>query len=188
MSKLVTLDDMITHLKLKKASGDVRYNIQRLLDAVEDNLARECNREFGAAATIVDEPHDGSGTKLAYTNKPIAVLNGIKLGRKKESTLTHNDADIVVYAIGSRKIVRTDGCVWPEGVRNVWLSYDAAADIPELAILAVKDVVALTFRRMGSEDSRSEKIGDHWQQMVLAIDESLWWSQAISLLHRPTLG
>lgn len=185
MSKLVTADQMISYLNLDDQE-DFEI-IQEILDAAEDMLERECNRVFGIAGTVVDEVHDGTGTKTIFADKPIASLTQVRIGRKKEETIIHTDADVLTFKVGSRKL-QLISRKWTAGTNNVWLDYTSQADLPELAKSAVKEAVAIIYRKRGKEDSRSEKAGDYSQELVKAIDESLTWKQAVNLLHRPSLG
>lgn len=185
MSRLVTVGELIAHIG-DEATGKETF-LQSVLDAVEDMLQKESGHNFADGGTITNEVHDGTGTANLYADRPIKSLTLIQTGRAKDRTIDHTDVDILVWSVGSRRLSLINR-VWPDGLRNVWLSYKSQDDLPDLAKLAVKDVSVMIFNRLGDEHLKSEKMADTAYAYITTLDESSFWSRAVALLHRPALG
>jgi hypothetical protein len=138
---------------------------QAILDGVEAAFERECGRTaipFVAAQSARAEVRDGSGSEAIWLDYPITTLTSITLGydhTDPDETLTVAD---LLYASGTRRIVRQDGWFGPfEAPRYVKVTYDAAADLPADAKLAVLREAARRYRARGSEEVKSETMGPY---------------------------
>ena len=182
MAKIVTVSETQEYLKIAAGTDDIV--LQKIVDGLEDLLERESGQTFHSAGSVVDEPYEGTGTARLYLNRPILAVTSIKLGVDKLDTL---DVQYVMYEVGKRRLYRTDGN-FPEGPFRVWVSYNYAENKPTAARNAILEVAAMVYRRRGSEDARSETLGPFSHSLAQAAEESVQWSKAMELLHRPLLG
>lgn len=185
MAKLVETDELIQYLDADESDATV---IAALRDAVESLLCEATGREFSPPVDVVDEIHNGTGTKYLYTNKPVALLVGLRVteGTDSASELVIDVSNDVIFERGKRKLTGRF-TRFPRGHANIMVSYESEDDRPEIARQAVREVVAMMFRARGTEGARSEQTGPLRQVMKRSIDESLSWKIAVDLLHRPLL-
>jgi hypothetical protein len=161
---LVTLAEFDTWLGgAVAAENDMRT---ALLEQVEATLERECGRTaipFRAAQTGRIEKRDGTGGRSLYMDYAINDITSISLGYVEAVTLDPDDDDIVRWAAGSRRITRVDGGTF--GCHGspllVTVTYDAQADLPADAKIAVLRMAATLYRRRGSEEVKSETMGPY---------------------------
>jgi len=198
MPVLVTRAELKTYLGDAPASADDAL-LDALIDDVEALFASDTGRlitSFAAAGTARTEVHDGTGSPYLYLDSPIAVLTSVKLGYDSASpdeTLTISDKNVLVYAVGERRLVRTDGgCFgfagWP---RYVQVVYDFGADLAANAKLAIKSVVASVYRQRGSEGMRSETVGAFYsytrEDAQSATASNDFWQEAVAANARGQL-
>lgn len=193
MPVLVSLADLKTYLGDAPASADDTL-LTQLIDDVEALFASETGRAIGsyqAAGSARTEVHDGTGSSVLYLDYPIVTLTSVTLGYDASvpaETLAITDRNVLVYAVGERRITRTDGgrfgrAEWP---RYVQVVYDCGADLPDDASLAIKSVVAMSYRRRGSEDVKSETLGSFYSHTMVddmaAVDP--FWRAAVMANRR----
>jgi hypothetical protein len=195
MSVLVSLAELKSYLGDAPPSDDDAV-LAELLDNVEANFASETGRtidSFQAASSARTEVLDGTGSRELYLDYPVTALTSVKLGYDASSpdeTLAVSDKNVLVYAAGSRRLVRTDGgrfghSDWP---RYVTIVYDFGADLPDSAKLAIKSVAASAYRRRGSEAEKSETLGAFYSHTLidsLATTDPFWTSAVMAnrLVH-----
>lgn len=160
--------------------------IDTLLESVEDMLERACDRAgdglrarpFQRAEGGREEVHDGVESDTLYLDYPIDSITSITLGldvNDPDEELDPDDVQVVVWGEGKRKLQRVDGCTFgPCYPRYVHIEYEAQADLPAVAKLAVQSVTAMLYRRRGSEDAKSESLGDFSHTMATLKDDVVW--------------
>lgn len=196
MPVLVTLAELKTYLGDAPASADDTL-LTQLIDDVEALFASETGRalsSFQAAGSARTEVHDGTGSSTLWLDYPIVALTSITLGYDAsvpDETLTIADRNVLVYAVGERRIMRTDGgrfgrVGWPGYVQVV---YDFGADLPDNAALAIKSVAAMAYRRRGSEAEKSETLGSFYSHTMVddiaTVDP--FWTMAVAANRRTLL-
>jgi hypothetical protein len=187
---LVDDQDIYDYLDLSPSEDDPNSNVLKIRDAVEAQFAHDTNRTFGPAAVIVQEMYDGSGTHSMFTRRPIAILDNIEFAYLPENQQPFYQLDITNYITfrpNSRRI-HSRLIKFPCGTDNVLISYHTAADQPVIAQQAVREGTALLWRTRGSEDARSEQMGNYQHVLKRKLDESIFWSHAVESLSYPVLG
>lgn len=185
MGVLVSLAALKTYLGDAPTSGDDDELLDQLINNVEALFASETGRALGsykAAGLACVEVHDGTGSPDLYLDYPITVLTSVKLGYDAavpDETLTIADKSVLVYAAGSRRLTRTDGGTFGRAgqARVVQVVYDFGADLPDDASLAIKGVVAMAYRRRGSEAEKSETLGSFYSHTLvddIATTDPFW--------------
>lgn len=191
MPDLVTLTELKTYLGDAPASADDAL-LTELLENVESLFEAETGRVAGAykaAGAGRTEVCDGTGSAELYLDYPVAVLTSVKLGYDPavpDETLTISDKNVLVYVAGERRLVRTDGGTFGSvgQARYVQVIYDYGADLPPEAKLAIKSVTALSYRRRGSEEMKSETVGGFYSwtsadlSAIAAADP--FWKSAVA--------
>lgn len=188
-SVLVPVADVVAYL------GDVDQDdttlaavLAQLVDDVEAMFLADCGRSerpFVAAASARTEVRDGTGSHVLYLDYPIAALTSVLLGLDPldpDATLDVADATELSWQVGSERLVRTDGgCFGPYAKPNyVHVTYDAQADLPRDAALAITQGVAMLYRRFGSEGLSSESIGPHRADFAPLFREEPAWKAAVA--------
>jgi hypothetical protein len=154
---LVSLAEVKSWLGITGSSDDSL--LTDLADRVEVLLEQVKRRTFVAAAVGIVVKVDGTGTPYVWLERPVSTLTNVKIGldsANPDETLVA--APKTVIAVG-RRIIRQDGGIFPRGVANVQVTFDAADQLDKDAKQAVLDGVALVYRMRGSEDAASEGIG-----------------------------
>lgn len=170
--------------------------LQGLLDNVESMLEGECGVEFAAGATITDEPHDGTGTDVVYSDHPIDTLTSVKIGidpDNPDSEYTAQPTDIDFT--GSRVLLRggvgageTYYDVFPRGRKNVYISYTSLAYAPSIAQQAVFEAVAFLYRRRGHEHVTATSVGELGSlQPAARFDFLPAWTRCVAQLRVPMI-
>lgn len=155
---------------------------QAFLDYVEATFEAQCGRReypFSAALPNRTEVLDGTGTCEVYTRYPIGTLTSVVLGDRvstPDETLVVGD---LLYAAGTRRIVRTDGGWFGRfaRARYVHITYDTQADLPTDAKMAVLAEAARLYRARGSEDVQSETMGPYSITVAKKVpgqDDPVW--------------
>lgn len=196
MPLLVTLAEQKTYLGDAPASADDAL-ITALIDDVEALFASEAGRgtvAFQAAAAGRVEFHDATGAAHLYLDYPVAALTSVSLGWNTaafDETLTIADPTVIVYTVGGRRITRTDGGTFGRAghLKYVRVVYDAAADLPAGAKLAIKSVVAQAYRRRGSEAEKSETLGSFYSRTLVddVAGADPYWRTAVAANARGQL-
>jgi hypothetical protein len=192
---LVSVADLKLYLGDAPASAD-DVLLGQLIDDVEALFASETGRDitsFRDAGTGRVEVLDGTGSRDLYLDYPIAALTSITLGYDAsvpDETLLVTDKNVIVYAVGGRKITRTDGGLWGRAgqPRYVTVTYNYGADLPDSASLAIKSVTAMAYRRRGSESEKSETVGSFYSHTMVndaAVDDPYWTAAVVA--NRRTL-
>lgn len=168
-SVLVPVADVVAFLGDVEATDTTAAAVLgTLIDQVEAAFLSACgrtDRPFAAAATRT-EVHDGTGTATLWLHYPITTLTSVILGLDvldPDDTLAVDDQTELAWRAGSARLRRTDGGVFgAPGVPNyVTVVYDAAADLPSDAALAITHATAMLWRRLGSEGLTMEGIGPY---------------------------
>lgn len=198
MPVLVTRAELKTYLGDAPATADDAL-LDALIDDVEALFASETGRlitSFIAAGSARTEVIDATGSPSLYLDYPVAVLTSVVLGFDSavpDETLTIADKNVLVYAVGSRRLVRTDGGVfgrvgWP---RYVTVLYDYQADLALSAKLAIKSVASAVYRQRGSEGMKSETVGSFYsytrEDAQAATASSDFWKEAVAANARGQL-
>jgi len=192
VADLVSLSELKTFLRVSGTTDDAL--LETLLDQIEDLFERACGRShapFQGAQTGRVEWHDGTARTL-WLDYPVQSLTAITLGHDASApveTLAVSDPAIVRWEVGSRRVERVDGATFgAPGVRRfVRVTYDAQADLPASAALAVKRATATVYRQIGSEDARSEQLPDFSHVLAEAAADPAW-QLAVAAHRRPLWG
>jgi hypothetical protein len=187
MADLATLAEFKAHLGGDAGSLPADAVLQMLLDGTEEDFERECGRAsvpFVAAALARAEVRDGVGSDAIWLDYGITTLTSVTLGydhSDPDETLTVAD---LIYAAGSRRIVRLNGWFGPfDAPRYVKITYDAAADLPTDVKLAVLDEATRRYRTRGSEEVKSETMGPYsvtYRDASVGHSGDSGWSRAIA--------
>ncbi len=194
MSSLVSSATVLNFLALGEGEGGADQ-VVALAGQVEALLVSQCGRTeraFQDAAQGRVEYRDGTGRPSLWLDYPIAVLTSVTIGpdhAAPSATLPVNDQTALVWSAGSPRLVRVDGGVWGclDEPRIVRVTYDAAADLPADAALAVLRVTAAVWRQRGAEDVKSERVGGYSADLAAAADSDPIW-QAVVEQHRVSVG
>jgi hypothetical protein len=162
---------------------------QSLLDMAEAMFERECGRShipFVAAQSARAEYLDGVESDALWLDYGITTLTSITLGFDHASPTETLTVANLVYAVGERRVFRKDGYFggfgWP---RYIKVTYNAAADLPADAKLAVLTGAASLYQRRGSEGVKSETMGPYsvtyWQDTAGVAMPPIW--QAAVMAH-----
>ncbi len=194
MPDLVSVAVLKTYLEITTDGDDTLLGT--LLDHAEGLFESETGRKdtpFTAADTARSEVKDGTGSAELYLDYPISTVTSISLGFDStdfDETLTPSDADEVVWGAGSRRIMRVDGGIFGRVAQPRYLTivYDAQADLPEEAQLAIKRVTAQVYRQRGSEDADREQIGSYIRDLSNLVDADPLWRRAVEANRRRVLA
>jgi len=155
-----------------------------MLEQVEAMFERACGRThipFQAAQTTRVEVRDGTGSSVIHLDYAISTLTSVVLGydpAEPDETLVVAD---LLYAAGSRRLVRTDGVFGGFGApRYVHVTYAAQADLPTDAAMAVLRVATAIYRQRGSEGVFSESVGGQFQQLAKLPKDDPVWEMAVA--------
>lgn len=198
MPDLVSLPEIRSFLADPPSADDTV--LSAILEYVEGLFESETGRSstpFAAAGSNRTEVKDATGGPEIFLDYPVAVLTSVNLGydpANPAETLDVADKNVVTYAVGSRRLSRTDGGVF--GVagkpRYVQVVYNHQADLPEPAKLAIKRVCALIYRQRGSEDAAEETIGGYSRRMAKFgrefVDDDPTWRLGVASCRRLVLA
>lgn len=194
MPDLVSLSELKTFLGNTPAADDAL--LTDLLEHVEALFESETGRASVpfVAGTNRTEVRDGSGSAELYLDYPVSTVTSVKLGYDPADpveTLDVTDTEILTFAVGSRRLARTDGgrFGWAGQPRYVQVVYTHQNELPEDAQLAVKSVVAIAYRRRGAEETTREAVGGYNRDMVQDVTASdPFWARAVAAHRRLVLA
>lgn len=196
MSELVSLEDMAAHLGLAEAdaAGQEKLLVS-LIAGVQDKFERACGRDQRPYVDAQDarvEIFEGTGTNRLWLGYCPRTVTRVSIGTDPANpveVLDVTDPAVLLFGVTSRRIVRMDGGVF--GVRGVPLAvrvtYDAAADLPPTAQLAVMAGVAQIYRRLGAEAAKMERIGSYTVEYAPLIEGDPIWSFGVRECREPRL-
>lgn len=189
MADLATVDDLTLLLGL--AEGTDEDLLQLLLDGAEalfESDAARAAAPFQSAQTGRVEILEGRRSRQLWLDYPVQTVTAIALGVDVNSpteTLTPGDATKVVWRAGSRRLTRTDGGHWQTGDPSyVKVTYDAQADLPEDAKLAILKLAAAMYQRGGTEGVRSETLDTYSVTFAHVAQEDPAWQLAVNYHRR----
>jgi hypothetical protein len=189
--------ELVTPTAMREYLGDPNADtglLQALLDETEGWLLTACNREarpFQGPKTARVERHDGTGSPVLRLDYAIKALTSVLLGYDAavpDETLVVNDQTKLVWAAGTDRLVRVDGGAFGRrGQPNyAQVTYDTAEDRPALAAAAVKSVAAARWRRRGSEEAQSERIGGYSAEYApIATSDPVWQAAVAAFREVP---
>jgi hypothetical protein len=172
-STLVPIADALAYLADVDEDDEAAVALlTQLVDDVEATFLAQCGRPeqaFGAAESGREEVYDGNGQATLYLERNIEALTSVKLGYDSsdpDETLDVADQTELNWRAGDNRLVRLDGGVFGcIGQPNfVEVTYDAAAELPRDAALAITNAVATIWRKLGSEGVVSERTGPYEAQ------------------------
>ena len=170
---LVTTAEVKAWLGITDASQDTL--LDGLADRVEALLEQVKRRTFVAAQVAQTVKVDGSGAPWLWLERPVATLTSVKIGldaAAPDETLLAGPRTVI--AVG-RRLYRQDGGIFPRGVANVQVLFDAADQLDKDAKQAVLEGVALAYRMRGSEDAASETVGTFAHGLRSAFEQLPSW-------------
>ena len=158
-AELANLDDLKDYLPRSEPGDDAI--LQPLLDMLEGLLEDETGQLFTVGAAIIDDPHDGKGTSILSLNRPpVTVDAAIKVGQILASPdATIPAADIIVDQAEMRLIYK-GAAIFTEGIRNIFVTWTAADNLPSLAKAAILEATAFIYHRRGGEHVRGRSEGE----------------------------
>lgn len=187
MADLVSLDDFKEYIGYRKSDKDAV--LQAILDAVEEHLEDETDQIFSAAGSVSNETLSGNGTAVLYLRRPASSLTSIKVSAISDVAnpdYTIPTSEVRIDPTHAQRLIRVQNGVFPRGILNVFVSYEAAENLPKPAIEAVKDAAAMVWRGRGSEHVVSESLGDLGSQ-VLEVQQYFnrrpLWNAAVARLR-----
>ena len=192
MAELVTLGDVKAFIADVPAADDTM--LQSLLDQLEETLEQECGRAerpFAPVQLARQEVHDGNGTAILWLDYPITALTSLIIGPSvaaPDETLDVADPEVVSWKVGSARVCRLDGGVFPRLPLRVHVTYDAGADLPALAALAVTRAAASIYRQRGAEDVKSEREGGYSADLAAVLDADPLWQRAVAAFRTGGFG
>jgi len=187
---LVTSGDLFDFLGLTTEQQSLADDLAGLVEAL---LLQQCGRgperPFQAAQPGRVEIHDGTGNPLLWLDYRVDTLTSVLLGQNPstpDETLNVSDPAVLVWGVGSPRIARVDGrrfgCL--DRPRYIQVTYDAQADAPAEASLAVLRVTAAVRRQRGSEDAKSERMGAYSADLAAVAQDDPVWQMAVAGLGR----
>ena len=170
--------------------------VEQLVDQVEALFLTQCGRRerpFQAAESARLEVHDGTGTPLLYLQYPIVSLTSILIGPNVASpveALTIGSVDVLRYATGRTRLHRVDGGTFGTAgdPRVVHVTYDAQADLPLDAQIAILRVMAAVYRRRGSEEAGAERMGGFSADFADTAESDPVWKAALAAHWEPAFA
>lgn len=197
MSTLVAVEDVIDVLGgVASFDEDDTPVLDRVITQVESLFLSQANRRerpFQAAQSARVEVHDGTGTGLLVLDYPIAALTSVLLGPDATApaeTLTVADVNVLRFAPGKATLYRVDGGTFRQNgePRVVHVTYNAAADLPADAALAIQNVAVSIWRRRGSEDVTSDRLGGFSADYLSIAQADPLWQLALKAHWTPAFA
>lgn len=192
MSALVPAATLLNFVALGEDEAGADQVVE-LAGQVEAFLLGQCarkDRPFQAASAGRIEYAEGSGAATLWLDYPVAALTSVALGpdhTAPSETLVVNDQTKLVWSVGSPRLVRVDGGLFGavDQPRFVKVTYDAGADLPSDATLAVLRVTAAIWRQRGAEDVTSERVGGYSADLAPAADSDPVWQAVVAQYRVP---
>lgn len=186
MGALTTAQQVLNYLALGSAESGADQAVD-LAGRVEHLLLRQCRREgrpFQTAQAGRVERRDGTGGVSCWLDYPVTTLTAVVLGYNPsapDETLSVADPTVLVWRAGSRRLTRVDGGSFGAFDAPLWIqvTYDAAADLPEDASLAVLRVTAAIWRQRGAEDTSAERVGGYSADLAKVAESDPVWQMAV---------
>lgn len=186
MSALVSAATLLNFVALGEDEAGADQVVE-LAGQVEAFLLAQCRRTgrpFQAASEGRVERRDGTGGTSCWLDYPIAALTSVKLGydpANPTETLAVADPTVLVWQVGRKRLTRVDGGSFGAFGAPLWIqaTYDAAADLPADAALAVLRVTAAIWRQRGAEDVSSERVGGYSADLEKAAEGDPVWQMAV---------
>jgi len=171
--------DLVTTAEVKAWLGITDSSQDSLLDGLADRveaiLEQVKRRTFAPAAPATVVKLDGTGMPWLWLELPVTTLTNVKIGLDStapDETLLPGARTVIAQG---RRLYRQDGGIFPRGVANVQVTYDAATQLDKDAKQAVLEGVALAYRMRGSEDAASENFGTFAHGLRQAFEELPSW-------------
>lgn len=196
MPDLVNRTDLQTFLGVADGTDDdLLTDLLEHAEAMFESQTGRTASPYTAAQTAQTEVHDGTGLPDLYLDYAISALTTVKLGFDSSDpveTLDPTDIDELTFAVGKRRLTRTDGGLFGRAgkQRYIEIKYNHQADLPEDAQLAVKRLVAQIYRQRGSEDATFEAFGQgqYQRRMANIADEDPLWLRTVAAHRRMVLA
>ncbi len=187
MADLISLDEIKSYMGGQQELAEHDDLLQLLAGVLEDALQSETGQTFAAGGSVTDEPHDGSGTSYLYLNRPpVSLSAAIKVGQDPTSPDATIDTSYIVVDPDQWRLIYKNNCRFVRGTRNIFVSYTAAANLPDRAKMAIAEGVAYLFRRRGREHITADSLGEFGTISMLSsrMDFLPMWRKAVSHLQR----
>lgn len=185
MSVLVTLPELKGYLG-DKITGDFDVLLETILDHAEEVLADDTGQIFAAAGAVTDEPRNGSGDSFLRLKRPPNTLDaGVKFGQDSTDPVSTIAASEFIVDGDKRRIIYQSG-VFPQGIRNVFVSYTALENLPTVTRLAILEFSAFLFQRRGLEHVTGTSFPDAGSISTVAARVRFLpaWGQAVAKLQQ----
>lgn len=159
-TKLVRLVEIKQYLGLEDDDSDDEI-IQDIENAVADFVEEYTGRHFGSIQTF-QNVINGTGTRVIWLENEPTSFTSVE-ERDSPDTSTWDTVDSTDYEVHGRKLFNLEGD-WKRGRLNYRVNYDAGynkEDLPSQIRLAIKELVAWKYRKIGKEGIRRERIGDY---------------------------
>lgn len=186
MSALVSAPAVLNFLALgeEEAGADQVVTLAGQVEALLLAQCRRADRPFQLAQAARVEFRDSTGGRKLWLDYPVATLTSVLLGpdhAAPSETLDVADQTELVWAVGSKKLERVDGGVFgcADRPRFVKVTYDAQADLPSDATLAVIRVTAALWRQRGAEDVKSERVGGYSADLEKVAEGDPVWQMVV---------
>ncbi len=180
---LATVDEVLARL----GEDAERGLVLSYLTSAETLFLAACgrpDRPFQGSEVDRLEVHDGNGRPYLWLDYPIETLTSLTIGRNVtafDETLAVDDAGVISFRAGSRRLVRVDGGVF--GCRNdpnaVRVTYTTADEVTNSASEAVIAGTLFLLRRRGAEDQSSERVGGYSADLITSLDRDPTWHQGV---------
>lgn len=132
MPVLATLNELKDQTDLDTTDGDHDSVLTALLDAAESEIARRAGRFFGTPASTVDVL-SGRNSTVLYVANPIRSVASVEIRQGSGLGASWGTIDVDDYEVlGTNGILRLVAR-WPEGIRNVRVTYTAGLTASDVA-------------------------------------------------------
>ena len=166
--------------------------LERIIDGVEALFLVQANRRerpFQAAQAGRVDVLDGTGSPVLVLDYPVTSLTSVLIGADPLApveSLAVADVQVLRYRVNRATLTRIGGTFGTRAdPRVVHVTYNAAADLPEEVRLAVLSVTAAVYRRRGSEDASSERVGGYATDLAAVAKSDPLWQMALSAHWAP---
>lgn len=208
--ELVSVQEQAAYLGLTSPDQATQASLALLIAGVTDLFQTACGRgsiPFQAAQAARIEVQDATGDAKLWLDYPPQTITAVKLGldfTNPEETLDPANPLVLIWRPGDRCVQRVDGGLWSAGSGGALLSwsrggpltpenwseprglvqitYDAQADQPARAKLAVMKVVAAWLNQKGAEGLKAEGRGARSFQYLTDVDPD--WARAVESCFR----